>query len=172
MNKGTRKNIALLGFMGTGKTTVGQLLATQFRMTFVDMDRVIEERAGKAVSRIFEEDGEPHFRSLERALVRELSAKQGLVIGAGGGVVLNSDNVSDLSRSGLVVCLMAAPEEILKRLSGDNKRPLLEGGEKAAKILKLLESRLALYESIPRRVDTTHLTPVEVAEKVTALLRE
>lgn len=172
MNKGTRKNIALLGFMGTGKTTVGQLLATQFSMTFVDMDRVIEERAGKAVSRIFEEDGEPHFRSLERALVRELSAKQGLVIGAGGGVVLSSDNVSDLSRSGLVVCLMAAPEEILKRLSGDNKRPLLEGGEKAAKILKILESRRSLYESIPRRVDTTRLTPVEVAEKVAALLRE
>jgi len=172
MNKGRRRNIALLGFMGTGKTTVGQLLATQFSMTFVDMDRIIEEKAGKPVSRIFEEDGEPHFRALERALVMELSAKQDLVIGAGGGVVLNPANVSDLSRSGLVICLTAAPEEILKRLSGDNKRPLLEGGEKAAKILKLLESRRALYESIPRRVDTTHLTPVEVAEEVTALLRE
>lgn len=167
-----RKNIALLGFMGTGKTTVGQILAARFGMAFVDMDHLIEERTGKPVSRIFAEDGEPHFRALERGLVKELSAKQGLVIGAGGGVVLNADNVSDLSSSGLVVCLTAGPDTVLARLAGDNKRPLLEGGEKAAKILKLLESRRCLYDSIPHKVDTSHLTPAEVSEKIAAMLSE
>lgn len=171
MNDGTRKNIVLLGFMGTGKTTVGTILAERLRMTFVDMDRVIEEKTGKTVSRIFAEDGEPHFRVLERDLVKELSAKRGLVIGAGGGVVLNADNVTDFDRSGLVVCLTAEPAAILRRTSGDGSRPLLEGGEKADKILRLLESRRSLYAAIPRRVDTSGLTPAEVAGKIESFLR-
>ena len=138
-------------------------------MTFVDMDHVIEERAGRTVAAIFAEDGEPHFRAIERSLVKELSAKQGLVIGAGGGVVLNGDNIRDFTDSGLVVCLTAAPEVILRRLSGDSSRPLLEGGEKVGKILKLLESRRTLYDAIPHKVDTSRLTPAEVAASIESL---
>lgn len=171
MNDGLRKNIILLGFMGTGKTTVGRILAERFGMSFVDMDHLIEAKAGKAVSRIFAEDGEPHFRTLERDLVKELSAKQGLVIGAGGGVVLNADNVKDYARSGLVVCLTAGPDVILKRLAGDNSRPLLEGEEKAARILKLLESRRALYDAIPFKVDTSCRTPSEVVAVIETFMR-
>lgn len=171
MSDTARKNIVLLGFMGTGKTTVGRLLAGQFRMTFLDMDQIIEERTGKTISRIFAEDGEPRFRALERELVEELSARQGLVIGAGGGVVLNPDNVRDFNRSGLVVCLTAEPGVILSRLSGDNSRPLLAGDEKGARILKLLESRRSLYDAIPNKVDTSSLAPADVAAAVSSFLR-
>lgn len=172
MSGGLPGNIVLIGFMGTGKTTVGRLLAERGSMKFVDMDHIIEERAGKAISRIFAEDGEPHFRALERNLVRELSASRGLVIGTGGGVVLNADNVRDLGRSGKVVCLVAGPDVILRRLAGDTSRPLLAGDDKTEKILKLLESRRLLYDAIPLKVDTSSLTPMEVVEAVELLLNK
>ena len=120
--------------MGTGKTSVGKLLAGKLGMSFVDMDDVIEKQEGKSISRIFAEDGEPHFRSLERKLVRELSLKKGLVIGAGGGVVLNHYNIKDFSSTGLVVCLTAEPETILERVAKDTNRPLLAEGNQLEKI--------------------------------------
>ena len=158
--------------MGTGKTSVGQRLAERLQMKFVDMDCLIEEREGKSIPRIFGEDGEPHFRALERALVRELAAREGLVIGAGGGIVLDEDNISDLSRSGLVVCLLAEPEVILERVASDTNRPLLAGDDKMSKITALLEQRRPLYEGIPNRVDTNRLNVEEVAERVIAIYEE
>lgn len=165
-----RKNIILVGFMGTGKTTVGKIIAAKAGMTFVDSDSVIEEKAGKKVSRIFAEDGEPRFREMERDAVLELSRRQNLVIGAGGGVVLNPANIADFSRSGTVVCLSAAPEAILGRVEGDKSRPLLEDGDKKTRILNLLKSRRKLYDAIPLQVDTTELAPEQVAEKVLGLV--
>ena len=99
----TNSNIVLMGFMGTGKTSVGKHLAAALNLELVDMDQIIEQRAGKPITRIFAEEGEPHFRKLERALAQELSARSGLVIACGGGVVLNPDNVRDYSRSGQVL---------------------------------------------------------------------
>ena len=162
-------NIVLLGFMGTGKTTVGKILARRLGMTFVDMDMVIEERTGKTISKIFAEDGEASFRALERNLVKELSARKGLVVATGGGVVLNPENVSDFERSGLVVCLTADAEVILKRTASESHRPLLEGEERAARITKLLESRRSLYGAIPRRIDTAKLGPEAVADAIASL---
>jgi len=164
-----KRNIVLLGFMGTGKTTAGRILAARLGMTLVDMDEVIAERAGKTISAIFAESGEPYFRALERALVQELSRRTGLVVAAGGGVVLNPDNVADYARSGLVVCLTAEADAILRRVRGESHRPLLEDGDKAARVLQLLESRRAKYEAIPSRVDTTALTPEQVADRIVAL---
>ncbi len=134
MNK---RNIVLVGFMGTGKTTVGRLLSKQTGMPLVDMDSMIEERAGKAITKIFAEDGEAHFRTLERAIVRELSAKGGQVVSTGGGIVLDPDNIPDYEKSGLVVCLLASAETILERVRHDDTRPLL-AGDKQEKILQIL----------------------------------
>lgn len=164
------RNIVLVGFMGTGKTSVGKLLAVRCGMTFVDMDAVIQQRADKAIPRIFTEDGEPRFRQMERALVQELSTGSGHVIAAGGGVVLNPDNMADFSRTGLVVCLLASPEMIMKRTESDTERPLLAGEDKMNKIVSLLESRKKFYDSIPHRIDTTGLSVEEVADKVISLL--
>jgi len=166
---GSPSNIVLAGFMGTGKTATGQILARLLNMTFIDMDDVIMQRAGKPISRIFAEDGEPHFRALERTLVRELSAGKGLVIATGGGIVLNPDNISDYGRTGLVICLSATPETILSRLSNDTSRPLLSGDEKMKKILALLEARSHLYAAIPHRIDTSSLSPEKVADQVIEL---
>jgi len=156
--------------MGTGKTTVGKLLAQKLNKRFVDMDSVIEERAGKAISRIFMEEGEPRFRAMERALVQELAAKVGLVIATGGGIVLNQDNIADFSRTGKVVCLMADEDEIMRRVSGSNSRPLLEKDDKLQRIRSLMEQRRPLYEKIPDRVNTTGLTPEQVVEAIAPML--
>lgn len=167
----TRRNIVLVGFMGTGKTTVGKQLAAKLGMDFTDMDRLIEERQGKTVARIFAEDGEGRFRQLERELVRELSAKEGQVIAAGGGIVLNPDNVADFSRAGLVVCLIATAEAILERVGRESHRPLLEGDDKAKRIRQIIEARRRLYAAIPNQVDTTPLTPEQVTGRILDMYR-
>ena len=165
------KNIVLFGFMGTGKTSVGRKLAFRLGMEFVDMDHIIEEREGRLIKDIFATDGEQYFRNLERALVKELSQRQGLVIGTGGGVVLNRNNISDFAQTGLCVCLSAAPGEILKRLEKDGSRPLLAEGDKLQKIKGILDSRRELYASVPLQVDTTGLSPDEVATRIVDLSR-
>ncbi len=163
------KNIVLVGFMGTGKTTVGMIVAERLGMTFVDMDAVIEQRAGKDISRIFADDGEQHFRSIERELVKELSGRQGLVIGTGGGIVLNSDNVHDYGQTGLLVCLSASPSVILERVSTETHRPLLEDGEKGKRILEILAARKELYGAIPHQIDTTDMEQSQVVTEVEEL---
>jgi shikimate kinase len=164
-------NIVLMGFMGTGKTSVGRKLAAALYLRFVDMDQIIEERAGKPITRIFAEEGEPHFRSLERALVVELAAQSGQVIACGGGVVLNPDNIQDYSKTGLVVCLTATPELIFQRTARATHRPLLEQQDRLQRIMDLLEKRRALYASIPHQVDTAAQTPDQVAEEILTLYR-
>lgn len=166
------RNIVLIGFMGTGKTSVGHALAERLGLTFVDMDAIIEEREARPITEIFATDGEPYFRTVERALVQELADQEGLVIGTGGGVVLNPDNINDFSATGLVVCLQAAPETILDRVAHDTTRPLLAGDDKMQKILGILEARKHLYDALPHQVDTDGLTVDEVAEKICDLYGE
>ncbi|MBU4211505.1 MAG: shikimate kinase [Verrucomicrobia bacterium] len=162
----TSLNIVLVGFMGTGKTTIGRALADQLKRDYVDMDIELEARAGKPIPRIFAEDGEPVFRRMERDLVVELSRRSNLVIAAGGGIVLNPDNIRDLSATGHVICLKATSDEIIHRVSGSNHRPLLEEGDKAGRILKLLMARQPFYDAIPAQVDTTGKTVAEVVAEV------
>jgi len=157
--------------MGTGKTSVGQRLARQLGMTFLDMDDVIEQRENRPISRIFAEDGEPHFRVLERRLVRELAARTDLVIGAGGGIVLNPDNIRDFASTGLVVCLTAEPETILRRVAHETHRPLLAVEDKLERIRALLAKRRPLYDAIPCRIDTNDLTVDQVVDRVRGLYR-
>ena len=97
---GRGSNIILAGFMGTGKTAVGKMLAEKLHRSFVDMDALIEEQAGKSITRIFAEHGEPHFRAIETELVKKLSQQKEQVIAAGGGIVLNPENIRNFSQSG------------------------------------------------------------------------
>lgn len=164
-----QRNIVLMGFMGTGKSTVGRALADRLGYAFVDMDTRIEAREGRAISAIFATDGEAHFRRLERALVQELAAGSGLVVATGGGIVLNPDNVGDFARTGLVVCLRATPAAILARVAHETHRPLLAEGDKLAKISALLAKRQPLYDAIPHQVDTTGRAIDAIVEQVLAL---
>jgi len=152
--------------MGTGKTSVGKGLASRLGVQFVDMDHIIEEREKRSISSIFATDGEPYFRALERELVKELAQRDGLVIGTGGGVVLNADNVADLSATGLCVCLNAEPAAILERLEGDGSRPLLAEGNKLEKIKSILDSRREKYARVPQQLDTTGLSVEQVVDRI------
>ena len=166
MNK---RNIILLGFMGTGKSTVGRLVAGRLGRTFIDMDGEIEARTGKKISQIFAEDGEARFRELEQDLVRELAAKENLVIAGGGGIVLNPRNMGELERTGVLICLTANPDALYRRVAAARHRPLLEGGDKRAKLTALFEKRKPLYDAMKNRIDTSELTTEAVADEVISL---
>jgi shikimate kinase len=161
-----QKNLILVGFMGTGKTSTGKVCAERLGRPFVDMDDELVRRAGKTIPEIFAQDGEPAFRAMEYALVKELAEEEGRVIAPGGGIVLNPDNVKAFAATGVVICLTASPEWILRRIGDDTNRPLLQTGDKLERIRELLEARKALYDAIPLHVDTDGLSPAAAAEVV------
>ena len=162
------RNIVLTGFMGTGKTTVGQEIARRLNRPFVDMDAEIEAQAGKSIPCIFTEDGEPVFRQRETALCEELSARRGLVIATGGGALVDPANWARMMESGTVVCLTCDVDEILHHLqrAGNSDRPLLDVTDPRAEIERLLKIRREAYRAIPWQIDTTHLLVEEVAVRV------
>lgn len=159
-------NLIITGFMGTGKTSVGREVARRLGREFVDMDALIEARAGMTVADIFAQQGEACFRRLEAALCRELAARTGLVIATGGGALIPDTNRQSLSASGPVVCLTASPDEILRRLEATGDRPLLNVADPRAEVERLLGMRREAYQSIPWQIDTTGLSVEEVATRV------
>ncbi len=163
-----KRNIILVGFMGTGKTVTGRVLVERTGMELVDMDSLIESRQGKPIPEIFATEGEPAFRVMERDLVKELSIRSGLIISTGGGIVLNPDNITDFEKNGLVVCLTASPETIFQRVEKDTNRPLLSG-DKKVQISSLLEKRKPLYAAIKHGVNTDGLTDKQTADRILAL---
>lgn len=117
--------IVLTGFMGAGKSATGKILARRLNLAFIDTDCIIEEKAGQSIKEIFQLQGEPFFRSLEKKLVAEVARKDGVVIAAGGGAILDPENRKNLKKNGIVIFLMVSPAEIRKRVAGDASRPLL-----------------------------------------------
>lgn len=159
-------NLVLTGFMASGKSTVGRLVADRLGREFIDTDAVIEARTGKRISDIFAEEGEAAFRRLEKELCRELSAPRRLVIATGGGMLLDDENRELIERGGRVICLMVEPEVVIRRLAGCADRPLLAQEDPLLAARRLLEGRLPLYRSFAWQVDTTDLTAEEVVGKV------
>jgi len=163
------KNIVLTGFMGTGKTVVGRAIAQTLDREFVDMDTLIEQREGMTIPEIFTRYGEAYFRERERELCRELARRRNLVIATGGGALIPGENLRALTETSTVICLTCDLEEILRRLNGDENRPMLWGGDWRERVRTLLEHRKAAYDRIPYHVDTTHLTVEEVVKRVLLL---
>lgn len=165
-----RHNIILTGFMGTGKTTLGRLLAKRIGYEFVDTDVLIEEQTSLSISKIFETQGEAAFRQLESGLVKELALKEGQVIATGGGLVLNQSNVKVLAATGYIICLTASPEDILARVSKQqNSRPLLSEKDPRAKIDELLRQRDVVYKQFPQ-LSTAAQTPEQLIDKLLKLI--
>jgi shikimate kinase/3-dehydroquinate synthase len=169
MCPGALSSLILTGFMGSGKTAVGRAVAARLGRPFVDMDTLIKERTGRAIADIFAQEEEAHFRQLEAALCRELAAEQGLVIATGGWALGPADNRATMARTGLIVCLTATGPELIRRLAGQTERPLLMGDDWQLHLERLLTSRQATYRQIPLQVDTTRLSPDEVADRVLRL---
>jgi len=166
-------NVALYGFMGVGKTVVGRALAEMTGMTYVDLDEEIVESSGKTIPEIFE-GGEEAFREIEKTVTRVIAARDGQVIACGGGTILDADNLSSLKHNSRLVLLTAKPEIILKRVMAEGDvRPLLNGGDKLQRIRSLLEARnLAYIQAAELILDTSRMTPEEVAEKILESMRE
>jgi len=184
----TEPNLVLTGFMGTGKSSVGREVADRLGRPFLDLDDWIVARAGKPISEIFAQDGEPAFRAMEAEACQELREATGQVIAAGGGAVLNAANREALAAGGTVICLEADTGVIARRLAGGDGRPLLSGPDpdfanpkgglgsgaglrgrvpsRQARIAELLAQRAAAYAALPHHLDTSRLTIAQAAERV------
>src|SRR5688572_8471235 len=139
------KNIALVGFMGTGKSTVGQLVAGMLGFRSVDTDEMIEGIAGRKIADIFTAEGEARFRDYERQVVAKLEGYSNSVISTGGGLVTNAENLASLKTHALVVCLWCSPETIYKRVGHQTHRPLLRVENPLERIRALLQERTPAY---------------------------
>ncbi len=164
--------IALIGFMGTGKSTVGSLLAAELGYEFQDLDELIASEAGSSIPEIFFREGEAGFRRRERDLLRRVYGGPGLVLATGGGVVLEQGNIDILRAAGPVVALTADLAAILSRAGQDGSRPLLATADPAAAAARLLSQRADLYRAAADLiVDTTDLSPADAAARIASWYR-
>ena len=162
-----RRNVVLVGFMGTGKSTVGQIVAAELGFEFLDTDAVIEDRHGP-IAQIFADDGEATFRTYERDVTKELAGRSGLVVATGGGLVLDPSNIAELIDHTDVFCLVASAAEVLRRVSVDGSaagRPLLASPDPEARITELLDERADAYGRFPQ-INTANRSPSEIAKDI------
>ena len=153
--------------MGTGKSTVGKLLADKLKRPFIDLDRMIEKSAGSTVAQIFSEQGEGKFRQLETEAVRKAVKKPGVVIATGGGVLLKEENFRLLKGAGTLVCLTAGVDQIMRRIgAGRGRRPLLAGEDPRRRVEDLLAQRAPYYAQANCTISTDGLTAKQAAEKI------
>ena len=169
-----KSSIALIGFMGTGKTAVGQALAERLGKEFIETDALIEAKAGRSIPEIFRQYGETAFRELEIEVVKEVAGRDNAVIASGGGVVLNKINIDRLAEKCIIVNLKAPPAVIARRTSGGGgNRPLLAGDDRLAQINELLSYRRPYYQRAADLViDTSRLSVAAVVNKIIGKLRD
>lgn len=166
-------NIVLIGFMGSGKSTISRALCKVFAMDVIEMDQVIAERENMSISEIFEVHGEEYFRNLETELLRELQSRRGVVISCGGGVPMREENVVEMKKNGKVILLTAKPETILERVKGSHERPLLENNKNVDFISDLMEKRRMKYEAAADIViHTDGKTEFEICEEIIGCAKE
>ena len=165
-------NIILIGFMGSGKSAVGRLLAKQFGMDYLDTDALIEKTSRMKISEIFAVNGESYFRGLENEVVKTLQEYDNFVISTGGGMVLREENVKMLKEIGPLVLLWAEPEVIYKRVKSQTQRPLLNVADPMLEIRNILNSRSAVYNRVADfKVDTSAVSINEVGETIKKWLK-
>ncbi len=167
-----RTNIVLIGFMGSGKSSIGRLVAQRLGFQFIDTDALIVERARVEISEIFAQQGEAAFRDLESSTLESLAHYQRCVISTGGGIVLREKNRDLLRGLGLVVWLTASEEVIYERVSRNTKRPLLQTANPRATIAELFAARRAVYEQAAEvTIDSSYLSREQAADEVIAAAR-
>ena len=161
-----KKNVFLIGLMGSGKTTIGQLLAKRLHLPFVDSDHELELRTGVSVATIFEIEGEPAFRQREAAIIDELSSRQPIVLGSGGGAILDPQTRGVLRERGVVVYLHSTAETSYERIRRNRDRPLLMVTDPLSRLRQLYEHRHPLY------AQTAHFVVESYRDRPTAVVNE
>lgn len=169
-----RKNhIFLIGFMGSGKSTVAKYLSSAYQMKQIEMDAQIEKDEGRSISSIFEKEGEAYFRMLETELLKNLDSEKTFVVSCGGGVAVKEENVREMKAKGRIVFLTAQPETIYKRVKNSHNRPLLEGNMNISYIKELMEKRREFYEKAADfQVKTDGRTAEEIGEEIMKEIRK
>ena len=166
-------NIFLIGFMGTGKTTIANCLSRKLDRKVVEMDQIISERAGMSISDIFKTYGEQHFRDLETDLLVEMQSGVPVIVSCGGGTPLRECNVREMRKNGRIVLLTAKPETILERVKNNHDRPLLEDNKNVSYIKELLEQRREKYEAAADLIiETDEKTADQICEEMLSRLRK
>lgn len=160
------QNVILTGFMGTGKSTVGRLLAARLNYSFRDLDSLIVEKEGTSINTIFADRGESYFREAESSVLKAVLQESSQVVSTGGGAVIRPENRCLMHKSGVVVNLTASPEVILQRLHSDDERPLLRDSKSLAQIQKLLMDRESYYAEADIRIDTDGINVEDVARDI------
>lgn len=156
-------NVFLIGFMGTGKSTIASVFSKKYAMKLTEMDDTIAKGEGKSIPDIFAQYGEEYFRNLETKFLEELKREDNVIVSCGGGVVLREENILLMKENGVIVLLTASPQEILKRVENDNERPLLQGRKNVSSIMGLMEERREKYE---RAADIVISTDGKMAEVI------
>ncbi len=152
--------------MGTGKSEVARELSRLRGMRLIDIDSAIEASERKSISAIFSGSGEDYFRQVETAAIRQFASEQGVIISTGGGAVLREENLKALQDHGIIFCLTASPETIMLRTANNNDRPLLQCGDRQARIAELLAKRRPFYEKAGIMINTEGKSPVEIAHEI------
>ncbi len=164
------KNIALIGFMGSGKSMIARELGIRLKAQVVATDDLAEAREGKSIHEIFKSKGEAYFRDLETAIIKEVSLRQGIIIDCGGGVVLRKENLKFLKTNGIVFYLEATPEVIYERIKNEKHRPLLKAPDPLGCIKELYQQRLPLYNQADYTIDANDASiegpVVEILKKI------
>lgn len=163
-------NIYLVGFMGTGKTSVGRELAKKKKWQFMDLDELIELRGKMTIAEIFAKDGEPYFRKAEKKALKEVARERKFVVACGGGIVIDKENIKIMKKSGMMICLTATADVILKRVSGYPHRPLLNVPEPKKQITHLLKLRAPFYAQADKTIDTSKSSVEGVLAKIIRLI--
>lgn len=162
-----KRNIALIGFMGVGKSMVSAQLGQRLHIPVVSTDELIEQREGRSIAEIFRNAGEPYFRRVEKEVVMAALQQEPVIIDCGGGVVLNPDNMECLKQNATVIYLSASPEFLHKNLTGhQGKRPLLDVPDPLTKIKELLQQREAYYQQADIVLDTNGKSIDQICEDV------
>ena len=163
------KNIVFIGFMGTGKSSIGKLLAERLSFSFIDTDILIEKKMKMSIPKIFKQYGETYFRSCEKEVVKEAAGRSNIVISTGGGVPMFEANMQALKENSIIICLRANVETIMYRTRGRGHRPLLDSQKE--KIQELLDKRKPFYEKADFFIDTDNLSPIQIVGEIMAYLR-
>ena len=169
-----RKNhIFLIGFMGSGKSTVAKYLSSAYQMKQIEMDEQIEKNEGRSISSIFEKEGEEYFRTLETELLKSLDPRETFVVSCGGGAAVKEENVREMKEKGRIILLSAQPETVYVRVKNSHNRPLLEGNMNVSYIKELMDKRQKLYErAADFQVKTDGRTADDIGEEIIKQIRK